>query len=843
MVFGVQEDNIDIVIAAGSVIAVLTIYTTSTQVRDNLTSTFTYWTDPIVAQTEASSALGVNVTGVALNSVETGVNLAPSPPPPSPPPAPPPPSPAPPPPSIPPPGLPPAQPWWFSASCEPGYRHPVAAGGGAQGTGLCEMCPPGTSSQDGFVAQTRLYTCPMCPRGTLQPLEGQTSCETCPSVGVDCSYRHLVFVQPGFYRPSNLSDIQPARCPEHSTSACLGGPYAGQSSCAEGHHGPFCGVCDQNWYKPFEGNCRRCPTEETSADEPSLGELLLPYLLVLLGVVAVSAAHFSAAHRSGGVQVGCLCSGLPRCVATVWRWLGRIPLANLGGQSGTIAKIVLGYVQVLGPLSRMKNVRWPAMFSQWLAFWELFYFDIFRDVPFECLLGELSYWHGLTFNLVLPWVSILAVFALAAITFGLLELGMCVWRRLSAWRSSGTLSMISLDLNLTPNAPSQDAQASLAEENCQSQTCTARLLNFVTSPEVCDVQIWFLLVWYPVMGRRTFGAFDCLELEGRMFIRADPSIACYEDDWIRNLTLPMLGIVCIILVPGAFVLATSGQLRLPACMLVHLFGRSALDQTAAHKIRIGATPRRSRLLLSSYKAQFWWFESFELLRKVLCASVLLIVQPDTPFQVAVGSILSLLFYLFYSQMSPYKSLVCDRLQRVALLQLVITYMTAQALFDDEVVVDVFSQWVETDENRTGGISAAASRPTLNDLSTDQEWVQGVALIGVNSLVFAILTLLILMDVHSGVHEVSDLRLWWLTPGEKSSTNSAMRLHVHMPSANDLHRFVFMTPGAVAEGVERQLTMLRHHLFLSHVWRWGQDQMAATKSSLQLMLPEAAIFLE
>lgn len=702
---------------------------------------------------------------------------------------------------------------------------------------MCEMCPRGTSSQDGFVAQTRLYTCPVCPRGTLQPFEGQTSCDTCPSVGVDCSYRHLVFVQPGFYRPSNLSAIQPARCPEHSTGACLGGPYAGEASCAEGHHGPFCGVCDPSWYKPFEGNCRRCPTEETSADESSLGELLLPYLLALLGVVTISAAHFSAAHRSGGIQVGCLFSGLPRCVASVWGWLGRIPLANLGGQSGTIAKIVLGYIQVLGPLGRMKNVHWPAMFSQWLAFWELFYFDVFRDVPFECLLGELSYWHGLMFNLVLPWVSVLAVFALAAITFGTLELGTHLRRRYSAWRSSRSLPMISLDLKVAKSIPS------LADESSRSMACTTRLLNFVTSPEVCDVQIWLLLVWYPVMGRRTFGAFDCLELEGRMFIRADPSIACYEDDWIRNLTLPMLGIVCIILVPGAFVLATSGQLRLATCMLERLFGRSTLDETAAHKKQIGATPRRSRLLLSSYKAQFWWFESFELLRKVLCASVLLIVQPDTPFQVAAGAIFSLLFYLFYSQMSPYKSLVCGRLQRVALLQLVITYMTAQALFDDEVVVDVFNQWSDADENRTGGISHAASRPTLNELSTDQEWVQGVALVGVNSLIFAILALLILVDVHSGVREVAELRLWWLTPGEKSSTDSATRLHIHMPPANDLHRFVFMTPGAVAEGTQRQLTMLRHHLFLSHIWKFGQDQMALTKSSLQLMLPEVATFLE
>ena len=62
------------------------------------------------------------------------------------------------------------------------------------------------------------------------------------------------------------------------------------------------------------------------------------------------------------------------------------------------------------------------MFVEFLQFWEIFYLDIFRAVPFECMVGDLSYFDGLVFNLVLPWVAIIALFAFAALCFGVLEL-------------------------------------------------------------------------------------------------------------------------------------------------------------------------------------------------------------------------------------------------------------------------------------------------------------------------------------------------------------------------------------------------------------------------------------
>ena len=396
--FGVPVSSVQLAVAAGSVVVVLTITTDVPDVRNNVTRTFTEWQDPAIAQAVASAALGINVTAAALNDVSVQITIAPSPPPPMPPPSPPPPVPATPPPSIPPPGLPPAEPWWFAQQCSPGFRHPLTNDGG-RGSGACEACPIGTSSQDGFIAQTKLSTCPACPRGTLQPREGQTSCESCPGAGVDCEYRAAVHVQLGFYRASNDSAIAPLRCPEHSHQACLGGPLPGDTSCATGHYGPFCGICINGYYRPSEGNCQRCPSPD-ALEAPSLGVLLLPYIIVLLALILLIMLHFSRcfAHSRARRRLGAsmrVCLHLPESVGHLWKqwwwYLKVLPRPMLGGHSGTLAKIVLGYVQVLGPLSKMKYVRWPPMFVEFLNFFDIFYFDLFKAVPLECLIGDVSH--------------------------------------------------------------------------------------------------------------------------------------------------------------------------------------------------------------------------------------------------------------------------------------------------------------------------------------------------------------------------------------------------------------------------------------------------------------------
>lgn len=72
---------------------------------------------------------------------------------------------------------------------------------------------------------------------------------------------------PNYYRPEDDDRwqgetlVRPVRCPMRK--ACLGTTTPGEASCAPGHTGPLCGLCDDGYYKGNEG-CELCPTVDSS---------------------------------------------------------------------------------------------------------------------------------------------------------------------------------------------------------------------------------------------------------------------------------------------------------------------------------------------------------------------------------------------------------------------------------------------------------------------------------------------------------------------------------------------------------------------------------------------------
>ena len=63
--------------------------------------------------------------------------------------------------------------------------------------------------------------------------------------------------------------------------------------------------------------------------------------------------------------------------------------------------------------------------------------------------------------------------------------------------------------------------------------------------------------------------------------------------------------------------------------------------------------RACTLLLSgNYKLEFWWFESYEMLRKLLLASVVLVVWPNTSYQLWFGSLISVATLAITIQNNP-----------------------------------------------------------------------------------------------------------------------------------------------------------------------------------------------
>ena len=147
----------------------------------------------------------------------------------------------------------------------------------------------------------------------------------------------------------------------------------------------------------------------------------------------------------------------------------------------------------------------------------------------------------------------------------------------------------------------------------------------------------------------------------------------------------------------------------------------------------------------------------------------------------------IVYFTICLQYKPYLSIICDYVQLAALLQLQLTYL-AMFLFHLD---------------------------TARPQSEEEQMRWGAILIAVNSLVFVLLIVLMWRGFlqERRAQKLLDQRRLLKHPSDE---------RVIMPE---------LPPG------------IKYHLFLSHVWKTGQDQCRIMKQRLLETLPDASIFLD
>ena len=178
-------------------------------------------------------------------------------------------------------------------SCNPGFvtvRHPrdasnrevewscaCAAGTGIVAVGgaeVCEFCSHGTyKSAPGNekcldchtdrttlgLGSTSKDEC-LCKAGLYEASEvsnaSDTTCNPCPSPGSECAVAGVSIGQlplaPGYWRASKATDVL------HACYNPLFCPNSNGSTCAAGHQGVFCEVCQAGYHRPAIGQCAPC---------------------------------------------------------------------------------------------------------------------------------------------------------------------------------------------------------------------------------------------------------------------------------------------------------------------------------------------------------------------------------------------------------------------------------------------------------------------------------------------------------------------------------------------------------------------------------------------------------
>jgi hypothetical protein len=454
-----------------------------------------------------------------------------------------------------------------------------------------------------------------------------------------------------------------------------------------------------------------------------------------LGLLAAVAYLRTATTSSTGSHV--LLGG---CCPPLARLLARLP-PSTPRQVSAIFKIIVGLVQCLSTLRSFSRVLWPDVFTDFISAIDQFTVEAFSIVPAECIVGQrLGFYYELVATLLLPALSFGVVMLMALLLYGCeLHQGRRARRQQleeqtkaqeRAARSSscgllGTGSDSGADSGASSSRLPTELQAKLDtrrrhhRENSllamlnrpqvwtpnmstsypytttMAVLATAILIPWSILTKVWTLNIWVWLLLYPSVTRKALQTFDCIELLGETYLRADPAINCSGDEWWFMAVLASVGVfVTCILAPIALVRQTpldpkSNPKRNPDPNpkpdLRPNRNPDSIPKPIPHQVRqtsrkhaSSGRMQRSRvaLLTNTYKDKYHYWEAVDLTRKLLLTSVVLLVGPDSVVQLWFVTTTGLAFLVLFLALSPYRDEAAGRIQLAALVQLEFTYVTA-----------------------------------------------------------------------------------------------------------------------------------------------------------------------
>jgi len=451
---------------------------------------------------------------------------------------------------------------------------------------------------------------------------------------------------------------------------------------------------------------------------------------------------------------------------------------------------------------------WPQMFVEFMAKFEILDLELFSMVPAECLgkqrLGfPMELYATLAFPILVFLVPFLLLWCFAL--FRQLVSGKCFcfagFCRLvggcfrcirgvivGTWRC---IFCCCLPQRFRPKREVAPATKPKSKKNKPTQgviaaACSTACEQYTHSRSFKLTTLGLLLV-YPTISRKCLSAFSCVPAVtedgvSTFFMREDPVIVCFEGEWYGLATASILGLVIYCF--GLPVLAIGLILRARAIMRRRYV--SDADKTEARE--------RVSLLTSSYEPGYWYMESVWLAHKFFFTGVIHLFAFDASLQIYVGTLVALVSFLGALLTKPYKYDICDFVQNVVLLQLLFTYITAFLLL------------------RRPGEEIAGASATGSTLDED---TLAIILISINMSSFILLTILMVYNLRQERRKQAAL----------------------------LSRRLVFRDGTLPTMPDLELYNLQFHIFLSHCWGTGQDQMRVVKKHLIEILPESKIFLD
>eukprot|EP01048_Picozoa_sp_COSAG05_P012121 COSAG05_NODE_1192_length_5572_cov_3.202266_3_plen_947_part_00 len=525
---------------------------------------------------------------------------------------------------------------------------------------VCQNCPNATFSKFGV-------ECTLCPNA-YHPTDARDACESCPYAT--------------FQRRSHYATVD----------QCPGTVYSAAMPCTDNYTGTLCQACAKGYRKTHIDLCELC--SDTSNNETII--LLLVLAVFTIGGLAahtkqrknvappaIDSDTLMTVHeqyenpadvvpelvtRDMGESIS-IDHSETTSIEQSWLYrLKRLSTADLYVAMRCAwqpTRIVIGYFQVTSQLGTVLHITYPSAFA-----------SIMHDMK-----------------------SLLDV-------FGLVFSPECIG--LASFHSTWVLRVFCLPMSMLVIATGyvllKRHRARDGNGACYADACTktkrAELVRNLKSP--CFFIVFFC---YPSICNICFSALNCeplsdenlsnlsdiplrwarSELVTRFVLLADDRIFCDELGSIQNLSiLVIVGFGCGIPIGFGWLLLHSARShrlsdedtrdKTHINNLAAKFSTSAI--VAGHMVRDLRMEADYGFLMDAYKPTFLYWETMELLRKLVLVGFMVLVRAGTIWQLTLAALLCVLFLCLQVRYRPYKIEADNTLRMVVEVQIFVTILAA-----------------------------------------------------------------------------------------------------------------------------------------------------------------------